>query len=47
MQNIQENIQLKADGFRNVTIAGQKFKNMHVYEHDGKCIQSLFKEYHD
>ena len=32
---------------RNVTIASHKFKNIPVYERDGKCMQSLFKEYQD
>ena len=47
MQHIQEKLQLKAGHFHNVTIAGHKFKNIPVYEHVGKCIRSLFKEYQD
>ena len=47
MQHKQENIQLKADRLRNVTIACQKFKNIPVYERGGKCIRSFFKEYKD
>ena len=47
MQNIKENIQLKAGGLRNVTTAGHKFKNIPVYERGGKVIRSLFKEYQD
>ena len=47
MQRIQENLQLKAGRLRNVTIAGQKFKYICMYERGGKGIQSLFKEYHD
>ena len=31
MQHIQEKLQLKAGSLRNVTIAGQKFKNIPVY----------------
>ena len=47
MQHIQEKIHLKAVCLRNVTISGHKFKNIHVYERSGKCIQILFKEYQD
>ena len=47
MQHIQENIQLKSGSLRNVTIAGHRFKIIHVYERGGKCIRSLFKEYQD
>ena len=38
MQNIQENMQLKAGRLRNVIIAGHKFKNIPVYERGGKGI---------
>ena len=31
----------------NITIAGQKFKNLPVYEHYGKVLQSFSKEYQD
>ena len=47
MQHIQENPQLKAVRLRNVTTAGHKLKYITVYERDGKCIHSLFKEYQD
>ena len=45
MQNIQENMQLKAGRLRNVIIAGHKFKNIPVYERGGKGIWFVFKEY--
>ena len=47
MQNIRENLQLKAGHLLNVTIACHKFKYIPVYEHVGKCIWSFFKEYKD
>ena len=43
MQHTQENIQLKAGRFRNVIIAGHKFKNIPLYERGGKGIRFLFK----
>ena len=43
MHYMQENIQLKAGRFRNVTIAGHNLKNIPVYECNGKAIQFLFK----
>ena len=39
IQNIQENLQLKASHLRNVTIACHKFKNIPVHERSGKCLQ--------
>ena len=47
LQHIQENLQLKADRLRNVTIAGHKLKYIPVYECCGKGIHVFFKEYHD
>ena len=45
MQHIQENIHFKAGHLRNITVAGQKFKNIPVYERGGKGIQFFLKEY--
>ena len=47
MQHMQENLQLKAGCLRNVTIAGQKFKNIPVYGRGGKGFRSIFREYKD
>ena len=47
MQHIQENLQLKAGRFHNVTISGHKFKNIPVYERGIKCIRIFSKEYQD
>ena len=44
---MQENLQLKSDRLRNVTIAGNKFKNIPVYERGGKGLRILFKTYSD
>ena len=41
MQHTQENLKLKAGRLCNVTITCHKFKNIPVYEHCGKCIQSF------
>ena len=43
MYHMQEKLQLKADRLHNVTIAGQKFKNLPVYERGVKGLQSLLK----
>ena len=43
MQHIQENLQLKAGRLRNVTIAGNKLKNLPVYERGGKVLKSWWE----
>ena len=43
MYHMQEKLQLKADRLHNVTIAGQKFKNLPVYERGVKGLQILLK----
>ena len=47
IQNIHEKLQFKYGSLRIVTIYGQKFKNIHVYEREEKFIRSLFKVYQD
>ena len=46
-QHMRENLQLKAVCLVNVTISGNKFKNIPVHELGGKVLQSLFKGYQD
>ena len=45
MQHIKQHIQFKAGRLRNITIYGQKFKIIPIYERDDKCIRSFCKEY--
>ena len=43
MQHMEENLHLKDGRLHNVTISGQKLKNIPVYERSGKGIRSLFE----